>query len=107
MKASAGERLGAAVCERCDAPPVVVSRWSCHRYPLGQSKGHDIALVVVGVLADEVHPAGRCPDPTRTPPVLFGKGACSKINIIFAHLQHSRLRSCSLPMRLALTRPIR
>ena len=50
------------VVERRDAPGAVITRSGGDQHPLRKSERHDVAVVVVGVLADQVDPTRGSPD---------------------------------------------
>ena len=64
------EALGRALVERTDLPAAVVARGGGDPHPLGQRERHHEPVVVVGVFADQVHPAREPPtDRPRARPV--------------------------------------
>ena len=59
--------FGRVIVERGDAPGAVITWSGGDQYPLRKSEWHDVAIVVVGVLTDQVDPTRGSPDPCWLP----------------------------------------
>ena len=56
-----------------------MTRWA-------SAERHDEAVVVVGVLADQVDPPGACPDAGGIVAVLLGESPSNQLDVLGAHM---------------------